>query len=68
MPYPGETRMPNGGVPLHMLVQMDDGVHAIYCRETEVEIRPGETTVLRIDDERSRALTSFLRYWWSPHG
>ena len=60
--------MPNGGVPLFMLIEHEDGEHSILCKGTEVEVRKHGNPILRIDGEHARALASFLRYWFNPSG
>lgn len=60
-----EVQMPNGGAPLHMLIELSDGYSA-HCEGTEIEIREGEEPIVRIEGEQSRALATFLRYWFNP--
>ena len=57
--------MPNGGVPLNMRIGLADGL-ALIARGHMVYIYQGEEMIGELGEEESRALASFLRYWWSP--
>jgi hypothetical protein len=44
-----------------------DGEHSLLCKGTEIGCENG-IPILTIDGEHSRALASFLRYWFNPSG
>jgi hypothetical protein len=68
----GERIMPNGGVPLHMILYPHDGDVVIYCRGAEVRVIPrmawqqdkaAANPLCTLNDAESDALLRHLRYW-----
>ncbi len=68
--------MPNGGVPMHMVIRPKGNSQAvIYCRgsnlfvvdkaEWEAKQSAGEA-LLKLDDDESLVLERFLTYWLEP--
>ena len=66
------TLMPNGGVPMHMVLHPKDGGLVFYCRGAELRIvardawesqKSAAASLCTLTKAEAGALASHLRYW-----
>jgi hypothetical protein len=72
-----EDAVPNGGIPIHMIMRPRGSNMVVYCyageiaiytsEEWEANARKGEP-VMKLNREESAALSGFLRYWLGEQG
>ena len=70
--------MPNGGVPLHMVLEPKHSSEwVVYCRAATINVYAKDewhargsagTPVLSVDEKEARALVGFLGYWLHQPG
>jgi hypothetical protein len=70
--------MPNGGVPISMVIRPASGGWVIYCHASELRVIESEewekapwgevTPTLVLSAEESLVLERFLRYWLDDRG
>ena len=67
--------MPNGGVPMHMVLRPQSSrAHVVYCEGARMKIftkdawdQRGEPEVV-LDEKEAKAVQRFLRYWAQDSG
>jgi hypothetical protein len=70
--------MPNGGVPLHLVLHpLDKSPYVVHCQGADLRVVPreaweragaGAAPILSLSAEGARVLERFLRYWLRDAG
>ena len=69
--------MPNGGVPIHMVLRPKQGGHVIYCHGAVLKVFSNKEwdksksegkPILVLAKQEAQTIERFLRYWLTDQG